>query len=43
MKYFVGLIFFFFGHIIAAQKAEAPVDTPEPGTTEAIAKATTDT
>src|SRR2546425_12971387 len=29
--------------LLAAQKPDAPSDTPEPGSTEAIAKATTET
>jgi hypothetical protein len=42
MKYFFALIFFLFAQIAAGQKPETIADTPEPGTTEAIAKATTE-
>lgn len=42
MKYFLALIFLFFVQIAEAQKTETPADIPEPGTTEAIAKATTE-
>ena len=42
MKYFLAIVFSFFAQITAAQKAAAPADIPEPGTTEAIAKATTE-
>jgi len=42
MTYFFALVVFFFTQISAAQKSEAPPDIPEAGTTEAIAKATTE-
>jgi len=42
MKYFFALIFFLFAQVAAGQKTETIADTPEPGTTEAIAKATTE-
>ena len=42
MRYFFAIIFSVFAQISVAQKAEAPADVPEAGTTEAIAKATTE-
>src|ERR1051325_1616238 len=43
MKYLFALVVFFFTQISAAQKGDAPADIPEAGTTEAIARATTET
>ncbi len=42
MKCLLAILFFFFAQVAAGQKSEAPVDVPEPGTAEAIAKATTE-
>src|SRR5262245_40078253 len=42
MKYSVAILFFFFVQVAVAQKTETSTDVPEPGTTEAIAKATTE-
>src|SRR5690348_7023959 len=42
MKHFFALAVFFFTQISAAQKPEVSADVPEAGTTDAIAKATTE-
>jgi Zinc carboxypeptidase len=42
MKRFLVLLLFSLAQIADAQKQNPPADTPEPGTTEAIAKATTE-
>ena len=42
MKYRFAFILFLSAQIAAAQKTETPVDIPEPGSAEAIAKATTE-
>jgi len=43
MKRFLLLLSFGLAQIATAQRQNPPADTPEPGTTEAIAKATTET
>ena len=42
MKYWLILVALFLAQIVAAQKPETSADTPEPGSTETIAKATTE-
>jgi len=42
MKFTSAITLLLCAPILAAQKPDAPTDTPEPGSTEAIAKATTD-